>query len=268
MSTVCILGSGPAGLFAAQAIKLSGHDVCIFSLKKKSTIYGAQFLHRPIPELTELGAGENIVTVRPGEERHYAKRVYGDHEVETSWSKMPETQMGWNLRQTYDAAWDKFNSNIADMNLDSEDVKGLSANFELVISTIPLWSICHGNHKFDSVPIMARSPGDPWLALKHKNFILYNGFEEGYWYRSSRMFGESSTEAIIDQKTIDKQRGTWEIGYKVVGTNCDCHPAVVRAGRHGLWQRGILTHHAFETAIEAVNNTFGGSHASRSDVQV
>jgi hypothetical protein len=45
---VLILGCGPAGLFAAQAAKNAGADYRILSKRRKSEMFGAQFLQSPI----------------------------------------------------------------------------------------------------------------------------------------------------------------------------------------------------------------------------
>lgn len=249
---VVILGCGPAGLFAAQAVTLSGGQPLIFSKKKKSEIYGAQYLHRPIPGFSLERVGR-LRIFKLGEESEYAQRIYGDPALPTSWSKLPEQQDIWDLREAYENAWHKFKDLILDTELDFAEVEDMTARFPVVISTIPLWSVCKGGHRFNSIPILVNKKveysGLPDYFNPEDNFMIYNGTEYGDWYRTSQIFGHASTE-MIPSKT-DSPNGHFELGFKVAGNECDCHPNMIRAGRMGTWERGVLTHHAFEKAIEA-----------------
>jgi len=254
VSTVVILGCGPAGLFAAQACELAGIEAVIISKKKPSFIYGAQYLHQPIPGLT---TAETFLvhTMRNGQSEHYAERVYGDAQRVTSWDILQPVTPAWDLRSTYYRAWDKFEDKIVDQAVDFQDVHELCAGFDLVISTVPKWSIC-GNpmHKFPSVAIMVRPIVEFQIGGAPENYVIYNGTPEGIWYRCSSIQGKESTEAIAHPSLVGQG---WELGFKVMDTDCDCHQAVVHAGRMGQWRSGVLTHHAFEATIEAISDRFG-----------
>lgn len=255
--TVVVLGCGPAGLFAAQAARMAGCDVAIISEKKKSVIYGAQYLHAPIPGLMSEAEPFVVHTFRYGLPERYAQRVYNDASRVTSWNSVVPSKEVWDLRTVYDNAWEMFEPSIADQPLDSPTVSELSSMFDLVISTVPAWAICgSGRHKFPSVPIMVKPelqfqlgpyPGD-------SNFVIYNGTTEGLWYRASNVQGHKATEAVAHPALLNDG---WSLGFKVQDTNCDCHPNVVRAGRMGKWKSGVLTHHAFEDAISAISDRFG-----------
>lgn len=256
MPTVAILGCGPAGLFAAQAFAVHGHHAAIISRKTKSEIYGAQYLHKPIPEFCNTEPDGYIKTTRLGTREGYAKRVYGRVTTKTSWDKVQdEPQPAWDLRRAYDRAWNKFESIIVDSELGSELVKEFIAHFDIVVSTIPLWSICERQaiHKFKTVPIMVSKEmeytGLPDHYDKRNGGVVYNGTEYGSWYRTSTIFGHQSTEATTCNKPV---MNGWDIGFKVAGTNCNCHPDLIKAGRMGKWERGVLTHHAFSTSVEAL----------------
>jgi hypothetical protein len=86
------------------------------------------------------------------------------------------------------------------------------------------------------------------------NYVIYNGTTQGLWYRASRINGYEATEALAHPALVNDG---WSLGFKVQDTDCDCHPNVVRAGRMGKWKSGILTHHAFEDTIAAINDRFG-----------
>lgn len=253
-----MLGCGPAGLFAAQAVQLCGYSVAIISKKVKSNIYGAQYLHKPIPELTPPDSSFRVQTIRYGRAGNYARRVYGNAHEMTSWDKAHPEADAWDLRETYDAAWEKFEAQIADEAIDYYTAKELAASFPLVISTIPAWTIC-GNpkHQFPSKTIMVKPSVEYQMASFHPeaaNFVIYNGTDEGLWYRCSQINGFRSTEAIAHPSLVGDG---WDVGFKIVDTDCDCLGSIVRAGRMGEWRRGVLTHHAFEHTITAVHNQFG-----------
>jgi hypothetical protein len=233
------------------------------SKKQKSNIYGAQYLHKPIPGLSSQRPDGRIRTIRSGHRAVYAERVYGNGQHVTSWTKVHPSAAAWDLRETYDRAWEKFQGSIADFQLGPNDIPELTAEFDLVISTIPLWSICRdpGRHLFNSVSILVKKDVQvTGVNLREPNWVIYNGTREHDWYRASKIFGHTSIEARSHPRLLI-QKG-WESGFKVVDTNCDCHPNIVRAGRMGLWTRGVLTHHAFETAVESIADQFGAVHPS------
>jgi hypothetical protein len=261
MPTVAVLGCGPAGLFAAQAISLHGIKPVIISKKKKSEIYGAQYLHKPIPDLSSQLPTGSVSTYRVGAPEVYAERVYGIETTPTSWTRVVPLADAWDLRRTYDAAWDKFSDDIVDFSVSADDVNEFSAEFDLVISTIPLWSICArtNEHMFMSQDIMVRKDIEfhevPMVEKRDENWVVYNGTHMFSWYRASCIFGHPSVEARMSPVFLNNK--FWQPGFKVVGTNCDCHPAVIKAGRMGTWTRGVLTHNAFERTIEAISEQFG-----------
>jgi hypothetical protein len=249
------LGCGPAGLFAAQALSMHGFNPVILSKKQKSEIYGAQYLHKPIPGLSSQRPDGQIKTVRRGRPEVYAQRVYGNAQHLTSWHRVEPVVDAWDLRLIYGRAWNKFQENIADVTFGPEDIAELTSEFDLVVSTIPLWSICREpkEHRFNSAAILVKKiPGKSNL---NTNWVVYNGTREDQWYRSSSIFGYRSFEARSHPKLLSDSG--WESGFKVIDTNCDCHPNIVRAGRMGKWTRGVLTHHAFETTVEAIADQFG-----------
>lgn len=268
MKTVCILGAGPAGLFSAHVAQTVGCEVVIISKKYKSPIIGAQYLHRPIPDLHLSNAvpDDTVATYLLGNKENYTERVYNDRTLGASWGKLsaaPTIVPAWDLREAYDIVWERYAPQIIDQEIEARDVDEFTANFEVVISTIPQWRICTGDHRFESVPIVVKQ-GVVQDDHGHENFVIYNGTKFGSWYRTSQIFGVQMTEGIASPKNDEEH---WDdVGYKVVGNNCDCHPNLVRTGRHGLWQRGILTHHTVEHTINAIygDSSIGGTTAAGS----
>ena len=232
------------------------HDLepVIISRKRKSVIYGAQYLHKPIPGITEHDSAREIKTIRRGTEDRYAQRVYGDAQAVTSWRRVVPSAFCWNLRKSYEAAWEKFAENIVDWELTPSDIEDFEQQFDLVISTIPLWIACQGKHEFQSIPTLVKHDIEGVDCSLVKNFVVYNGTTDGEWYRASNIFGHESKEA----PSLPELEGQgWESGFKVVGNNCDCNPNIVRAGRMGMWERGVLTHNAFDTTVEAISDRLG-----------
>lgn len=254
---IVVLGCGPAGLFAAQAVEsITGRAPAIISKKHKSEIYGAQYLHRAIPELCSPAADSTIQTIRVGSAAGYAQRVYGDVKRVTSWERVQSgPQPIWNLRAAYDKAWEKFQAQIINNIVSPSELEEFALYSDLVISTVPKWSVClkPREHQFNSIPIfVTRKATSLFLARDSENFVIYNGMENSEnWYRTSRIFGHESTEHVHPNSPT---RIFADVGFKVVGNDCDCHPNVVFAGRMGKWEAGVLTHNAYEDTVAAFSD--------------
>jgi len=72
-----VLGCGPAGIFAAQAFTEAGWRVKLFSKKRRSEMFGAQYLHSPIPGLSDPDAFSLVEYVLQGSADDYRSKVYG-----------------------------------------------------------------------------------------------------------------------------------------------------------------------------------------------
>lgn len=254
---VCILGCGPAGLFAAQAVAECGGMPLIFSVKKKSEILGAQYLHRAIPGICGVQPEGEIRVKKLGSAASYAQRVYGDPEAPVSFHTVHNAPI-WSLRDAYERAWELWEPQIIEVPpMDYEEVQDMTARFPVVISTIPKWTICGKpkEHAFKSVRIHVSDRFEytglkTWIGSRD-NIMVYNGTAQGDWYRTSRIFGHDSSEYAGLHPRPGFHDKHFKGGFKVVGNDCDCHPNVVFAGRMGKWERGVLTHHAFESAVSA-----------------
>lgn len=253
-----VLGCGPAGLLAAHALATLGAPFLIFSIKKKSEIYGAQYIQSPIPGVADIQQPDGYIrTILLGNKENYAKRVYGDPAEATSWPEFPpDPEPAWDLRRVYDALWDEYHGAIIDQEISSEDVFDMEARFPVVVSTIPKWRICTdaGSHDFRSMNIYVRHvmeyTGLPDFFDREDNVVIYNGTDKGEWYRTAQIFGHQSTEYVYHPGIERALPNGWS-GYKVLGNSCDCHPNITFTGRLGTWRRGILTHMAFSAAVEA-----------------
>lgn len=240
-----VLGCGPAGLLAAHGITMAGGRPLIVSRKVKSKILGAQFLHRAIPEITSHEPDGMLDFRKAGDPGRYADRIYGNSKKATSWERYQVGQHpAWSMENAYDVLWERYEGDIMDQEITAHFLDELEREFSLAISTVPALVLCHvEEHEFPKIPIHII----PWTPIPEDNFVMYNGTTMGHWYRTSRIFGHSSTESV---HVFDEPGGV--TGFKILNTDCTCRPGIVRAGRFGEWRSGVLTHHAFEKAMAAM----------------
>lgn len=254
---VAILGCGPAGLFAAHAMATLGAPFVIYSIKQKSEISGAQYLQAPIPGLAPIEYPDGLIkTILLGTKENYAERVYNNAAESTSWPEFPPApEPAWDLRKAYDKAWGMYEPMILDHEVSVEDVIDMTARFPTVINTVPAWKFCETNHSFRSMNILVSKKmeytGLPDVFGENDHVVIYNGTEHGDWYRTAKIFGHESSERVYDNTIVGEPPDGYEPGYKILGSNCDCHPNMTRTGRLGTWKRGVLTHMAFEHATAA-----------------
>lgn len=257
---VAVLGSGPSGLLAAHATALYGIQPDVLSVKTKSRTGGAMYLHQPIPELS-TGQPEGFVTYRMmGDAATYARKVYGSEEAESIASfnkfKNGSTHPAWNLITAYDALWERWEPYIIDLKLGAAVVDKLLEEYHLILSTVPAESLCYqpGMHEFPRQAV--------WIAPEcvseiDEGEVVYNGTEEGSWYRQSNLWGWAGTEwgAGVAKPPLE---GVVTVN-KPVSTNCDCfgdRPGFARFGRYGRWDKNVLTHHAFADASDFLQEVF------------
>lgn len=257
MKPIAILGCGPAGLLAAHAAALSRRKYVIFSRPAKSHLGGAQFLHQSIQGLTTEDPYE-ISIIAEGSREIYQQKVYGDNE-KVPFVSFPErafsTQFAWNLISTYERLWEAYSPDIQEAEVSAAWLEANAKNFRTIFSTVPAPSICKSNsgllsvmHMFHSQRIMvypeALNPAIP------DGTIWYDGTKDRSWYRQSKLFGTGGTEYPLLENPppvkplIQARKPLW--------TNCNCYPKIVRLGRFGQWQKGILTHDAFNGAAKAL----------------
>lgn len=247
MKKVAILGCGPAGLLVKHAAELCRVDAVVFSDPIKSPIGGTQFLHMAIPDITTADPEGMIYVYKWGTAEGYAAKVYGDASAPTSFDLFEQgEQPAWSLRDTYNGLWELYGDDIVPEHLKPTSIMELQRRFDLVISTIPAKALCYVHeHRFPAQPV-AFAAG---VAFKGgwEDFIVYSGSPEEAWYRTSSIFGVGQTEF---SSASAPPRST--LGIKPLSTDCDCCKGVLRLGRFGQWKKGILTHHAFQEAMHAL----------------
>lgn len=255
---VAVLGCGPAGLFATHALIRKGYDVKVFSLLRKSTMYGAQYLHEPIPYLTP--SDEEPVTVHyklEGEPSDYRDKVYGSIPVKVSPETLTTEHLAWDIRAAYDAAWNMYSPIIEDTIITPEWMTGSSdlKGYGTVVSSIPLPTLCRAKdaHEFHAVSIWAMGDaprrGQYAPFRPEANTVMCDGTRDRGWYRASNIYGHVTVEWPGGKKP--PLPGVAEV-LKPIYSNCDCYShstyRFVKVGRYGVWSKGVLSHQAYTTA--------------------
>lgn len=257
---VAILGAGPAGLAAAHAAYLAGAWVHIFSRGEKSRLYGCQYLHAPLPEIS---VEKRTVSYELwGTADEYREKVYGDAwDGKVSPSDLEGAHTAWDLRAAYDQLWDLYvgergraaftAKEINPRTMFSSDIMGTF--FTHYISTIPAPALCAAKpgHTFYGQEIWAvgdaADQGQIAPVTVPADTIICAGGENPSWYRCSNVFGAATVEWPGQTKPPIPYAARVT---KPLYTDCDCFPDVIRMGRYGAWKKDQLTHHVFEQVTE------------------
>ena len=257
MKKVVILGSGPAGLMSVAAglatPGLAGMDFHVLSVGGKSPLYGAQYLHEPIPDYTDENDYVRVRYQTWGSADDYKRKVYGQMwDGTVSPEDLDEEHSAWDIRETYDRLWDDFGQFVEPTRIDHAGLRILMdgrsklGKVELVISSIPKAALCIQGHQFRSANIVAAGDA-PDLGIKlpyrqaKDNSVICNGNREPSWYRLSNIFGHKTVEWPDGMTPSIPSAAV----IKPLSNNCDCFPDVLHVGRYGKWEKGVLSHTAY-----------------------
>lgn len=263
---VLILGCGPAGLFAAQAAINTGAQVSIVSKKRRSEMFGAQYLHQPIPQLSDLKAFREITYTLQGTPDQYREKIYGDR---PGTRVSPESLVGkhraWDIRQAYYRAYDKFEDWIIDTQITGpqdlldgiEVLHGIGGSFDLLINTIPMIMLCRDQdrHLFKSEDAYAIGDaperGIVCPVQVPPDSVICNGLPAPAWYRAANVFGYKTVEWPSRRKPPFENVS---LITKPLSTTCDCWPEMLRIGRYGKWTKGVLAHQAYWDTVNRLRD--------------
>lgn len=262
---IAIWGTGPAGLLAAHAASLNGHEFRCFGLGVKSELFGAQYLHKEIPGIPDIPRLMLTHEFR-GDIDGYRRKVYDELYVDTvSPQTYTGTQLAYDIRYAYNWLFKQYWSSLVEhpirpgslMGMDRSDPWSMvrwNHEYDMVISTIPRKRICvNPEHKFVDSRIWAlgeapekgiTSPIQPG----QDNILICSGSEADSWYRLSRIF-ERTTVEWPGNRSKPPIRGIAEV-FKPVSTTCECWPEVLKLGRFGQWKKAVLTHDVFDVMME------------------
>lgn len=250
---IAILGCGPAALMAAHACAIREKLFVIISRPIRSRIGGAQFLHRPIPGATPEMPDGHITYRLEGDPGIYQTKVYGKMDVPfVSMAAIEDGQEvpAWSLERLYSNLWEFFGPGVNDYVVDPLWLEKVKDDFSLIISSIPLRYLCwpRANHQF--IQSRCRILNYAISPNLKENTVMYDGTMDRSWYRQSLIFGTGSTEY---PESINPPLGPLVWANKPVWSNCDCWPDIVKIGRHGRWEKGILSHDGFYRTMEALD---------------
>lgn len=259
MKPIAVLGTGPAGLAAAHGVAMAGYPVALFGAAgtdgkpKRSVIGGAQFLHYPIPMVCGAHNYAELTYRVVGRGSTYHRKAYGSNpEIPfVSFDNVHDgqTEQCWNLQSVYEGLWEVLNvdeANVADVS--PQWLDDHADDFDKVISTIPAPALCRTAHRF--VTHVSKIANECILDGLPDMTIMYDGTDDRSWHRCSNLWGVGGTE-YGSESPVTPGMETVEVP-KPITTNCDCNADVLRVGRMGTWQKGVLVHEAFTKAYEAL----------------
>jgi hypothetical protein len=260
---VLILGCGPAGLFAAQAAKNAGADYRILSKRRKSEMFGAQFLQSPIAGIIDYAEQFQVHFKLSGDFLDYKRKVYGDELPDpdaVSEGEFFHDKPAWDIRAAYDRAWKEHQHLIEPFNLTAETFPHHRAVYKphLTVSTIPLPSICAqpSAHAFTEQSLWAigdapeRGVFAPF-SPPDDNTVLYDGTDERAWHRCAKIQGYSTIEwPEVNRPPLDD---VVKIS-KPIATSCNCWEGrdFIKAGRYGAWHWAGQSHHSYVLTTKAL----------------
>jgi hypothetical protein len=245
---ILILGAGPAGLMAAQAATELGCEILIAGVKRKSEMFGAQYLHQQIPGVPS-GLPRTIKYELRGTAQGYREKVYGrDFRGRVSPEDLLGEHLGWDIRVTYGALWSTYGPLVQGIYF--QDSQHIGTQIEtlkpdLTISSLPAPVLCRSSeHGFQAQEVWsigdAPERGVFCPVPVPEDTIICDGTPDVGWYRAARVFEYSTVEWPKKPPIEDVARVV-----KPTTTNCDCLPHVVRVGRYGRWKKGVLSHEAY-----------------------
>lgn len=260
---IMVLGCGPAGLMAAQAALDATREaqmpleIAIASKRQKSPLYGAQYLHKPIPGITPTDV-EYVAQIDyqlMGDAGDYRRKVYGSNwDGKVSPEDLAEPHLGWDIRETYDCLWDRWLGCVTDTLVDATWINENTEDADLVINSIPRKDICQRKHMFGWQEVWAAGDA-PDLGIRipyscPANTVVCNGEDSPAWYRMSNVFGHKTVEwpgsiQMVPVKTAAR------VG-KPTYHDCDCWPNILHVGRFGTWEKGVLSHTAYDNTYSRV----------------
>lgn len=270
--TIAILGCGPTGLIAAHACATKGVGFVVLSKKRKSQLFGSQYLHEPIPGIIREEEGEAVKYINIGSPEEYRRKTHGKfwdgivapEEFETD-------HRAWNIREAYDRLWRRYNQNIIDYSI-SMRTKGLHGEpdysmehpakvlqrdldsndvFEMIISTVPrkIWATHGEDYVYSEGWAFGDAPEEgkfvPW-GIEDMT-IHCNGDPDVGYNRLSKVFGYTTVEWPIDTaddpalvgatKFLKPLRYNWNHKGPPSPVNND---RWLHVGRYGKWMKGVV----------------------------
>lgn len=265
MKKVAVLGCGPSGLVAAHAVHMAGHDVEIFSKRRKSFLFGSQYLHEPIPGFNSMVESAVVTYENVGTPEEYRRKCHGQ-----AWDGMvaPEEfetkHPAWNIRDTYDRLWRHYGPRVQDYeirNLYKLDQDITLDKYDMVISTVPrtIWENPFSNEQFVHSKCWAVGDAPEYgkfapFSTEKDNTIICNGSEETSWYRLSRVFGYTTIEWPEHKKPPVQNAVMVQRPLRYIPDPNQVNPAdqMMHVGRYGEWKKGVVVSDVYNQVFNAL----------------
>ncbi len=286
---VAVLGCGPAGLLAAHACEVKGAEYEIFSIPVKSKLYGSQYLHNPIPKLTEEGdAGTPVTYINLGTPEEYRRKTHGKwwdgivapEEFETN-------HVGWDIRWHYDELWRRYNHKINAYGIPDKKVADkwnttigfivtndlLLYDYDLIVSTVPrtLWTVEGDEFIYSEGWALGDAPdigqfAEQIIDLGDSGFftsgadggmpdghIVCDGTSDVSWTRASKVFGHMTVEwphhAPKPHPSAVMVKKPLRFKPSEKRWNIANEAHWLHVGRYGAWKKGIVVTDAFDDVM-------------------
>lgn len=244
-------------MFATHALVMNGWGVRVFTkVVRKSEMFGAQYLHKPIPGLTERGPSVLEYRLR-GNEKDYRAKVYGNTPVPfTSPESLAGKHEAWDIREAYGNAWERYSELVVPIgDISGETLSGLMRDYRprRIFSAIPAPALCVRTHGFRSRQVWAVGDAPErgiFCPVRVSPMTVEcNGEENPRWYRASNVFSYATAE--WPDGSAPPVSGVSKIN-KPIDTDCNCWLSTrgfQRLGRYGAWKKGVLSHQAFDDVM-------------------
>lgn len=267
-----ILGCGPAGLLAAHACWLNGVEFDIFSKKRKSTLYGSQYLHEAIKGVADWEEREAVKYETRGTPEEYRRKTHGKwwdgivapEEFETD-------HWAWNIRQAYDILWRAYGYMVKDYefqpaqlgestwrHFDKMLVELKLHEYDLVVSTIPrtIWKVNGEEFIYSEGWAVGDAPEEGRFVPYDcpDNTIICDGTPETSWTRLSRVFGYTTVEwphHVPKPPIPGVARVIKPLRYSANGSDNPAN-SFLHVGRYGKWEKGVVVTDAFNEVVKKI----------------
>lgn len=266
---VAILGCGPSGLLAAHACEQAGVRFKIFSKKRKSELFGSQYLHKHIDGVTHDTHYVDVVYEVRGTPEEYRRKVHGKHwDGHIAPEEFEPNHRAWNIRQAYDTLWTMYRTDIVDYEIRTfENNEYFAAynnlmgdlrldRYDLVISTVPrtIWKVEGEEFIYSQGWAMGDAPEKGIFVemTVPENTIICDGTYLTSWTRASNVFGYTSLEWPHHAPRPHPMASvvTKPLHYTAASQNPNPTADWLHVGRYGQWEKGIVVTDAYDDVVK------------------
>lgn len=272
---VAILGCGPTGLIAAHACALRDVGYTIFSKRRKSFLFGSQYLHEPIPGIVEEPEGVWVKYINVGSPEEYRRKTHGKFWDGIAAPEDFETEhRAWNIREAYDRLWQKYGRYVENYEFKSAHETECELelrNYDLVISTVPrtIWKIPGEEYVYSTGWAIGDAP-EHGLFVPYDvedNRIICDGSDLALYNRLSKVFGYTTVEwpAMASEEDINASLPPeLEVSKLLKPLRYQPNPHTpnptddwLHVGRYGAWQKGVVVTDAWHSVMSKIDELKG-----------